>query len=242
MLIAWKLLRRVADGCATFIFVVAVSDPVGHFFIALAEDEGWYAHPSERVAAVMAVISAVAASPWFHWFGGVFIGFAVGFWIDALLQRRLFPNLANQIDRETLAVEAETLAAAISMLLGDYTSRAHVAWHEDASTRPAGMNTGRAMMANQARVQAQAIERYGEKYHKDVWRVIALAQKCIQLDSGDLWKISHGIRFDQIGQVPTLLTKIAAALRHPQPDLPMLNRLSNPAEPPSNLPKPPDTA
>jgi hypothetical protein len=103
------------------------------------------------------------------------------------------------------------------------------------------MADGNALMGNHARIQAQAIERYGEKYHRDVWRVIALAQKCIQLDRGDMWRISHGIRFEQVEQLPMVLTKIAAALRYPQPDLPMLDRLREQisTNPPAALPPSP---
>jgi hypothetical protein len=186
---------------------------------------------------VIAWFTACAGNSWFHWIGGGIIGFAVGAWLDTLLKRQSAKLANNEIDRETLASEAETLAANISALIGDYSGRAQIAWHQDAAT----MRAGRGIFVNTAEIEAKAVERYGEKYHKDVWRVIALAQKCIQLDDRtEIWFASQSFNYRQIEQLPVLLAKIAVNLRHSQPDVPMLERFrpatNLAASPPSQAP------
>jgi hypothetical protein len=194
-----------------------------------------------RGLSALSSIDFLVSNHWYWLAVGAATGLAVGTWLDAFLKRQSIATPSNAIDRQALASEADNLAASISVLVSDYTSRLQIAWHEDSAGLRAAMADGNALMGNHARIQAQAIERYGEKYHRDVWRVIALAQKCIQLDRGDMWRISHGIRFEQVEQLPMVLTKIAAALRYPQPDLPMLDRLREQisTNPPAALPPSP---
>jgi hypothetical protein len=208
-------IKTVALWLAGTVFTVLLVAPVGQFFISLAEEWGWYQHPNAKVATVVAWFTAFAGHSWFHWIGGSIIGFAIGVWLDTLFKRQSATLAINEIDKESLASEAEILAANVSELIGDYSARAQIAWLQD-PTAEGGMRF------KHAEIEAKAIERYGEKYHKDVWRVIALAQKCIELDHGEIWMMSHGINYHLIEQLPILLTKIAVNLRHSQPNLPML--------------------
>ena len=84
----WDTIQKIVAVVATFVFGVAIADPIGHFFIRWAEERGWYDHPSATADTIMNYLSAVAASPWFHWIGGAVIGFAVGAWLDTFLRRR----------------------------------------------------------------------------------------------------------------------------------------------------------
>jgi hypothetical protein len=188
-------------------------------------------------------LDQILTSPWFHWIGGALVGFAAGVWIDVLLKRQTADTSAKEIDKEALAAEAEALAGGISSLVGDYAGRAQIAWHQDAADFRVNMPR-RPMMENKAKIEAAALEKYGEKYHKDVWRIISLARKCTPLDYNLIWLVEHGIRFTNIEQLPSILTKIAVDLRHPQSDIPMIRTLpagiatSPRTAPPASPPQP----
>lgn len=82
------LIQKVALSAAGFVVTVAIGSPVGQFFIALADERGWYQNPSRRLAAMMDVMAAIADSSWFHWIGGAVVGLAIGLWLDRLLRKR----------------------------------------------------------------------------------------------------------------------------------------------------------
>lgn len=67
---------------------VVVVPVAGQFFVSWADEMQWYAHPSERVAAVIAGLNQINSNFWFHWIGGAMLGLAGGVWLDAVLKRR----------------------------------------------------------------------------------------------------------------------------------------------------------
>jgi hypothetical protein len=87
MRIRMSYVRRIALSLVATVFTIAFVAPLGQFFISLAEEYGWYQNPSAKVRTVIAFFAAIASSPWFHWAGGIIIGFAVGVWLDATLKR-----------------------------------------------------------------------------------------------------------------------------------------------------------
>jgi len=99
MSIRWKHVRVVAVWLAGAVATVAVVPLLGQFFVSLADEQGWYAHPSARVHAVLSALTAITASPWFHWLGGATIGFAGGVWLDAIARKRdIQPDLEVTFD------------------------------------------------------------------------------------------------------------------------------------------------
>jgi hypothetical protein len=81
-------IRNGAIYLAGAVVTVAILAPVGQFFISLADEWGWYQHPSAKVAAVLMWLATLTGHAWFHWSGGAIVGFAVGVWLDALMKRR----------------------------------------------------------------------------------------------------------------------------------------------------------
>jgi hypothetical protein len=61
---------------------------VAPLLILRLDKSGFLEHSGEWGAAMVAWLSAVAASPWFHWIGGGVIGFSIGVWLDAVLTNR----------------------------------------------------------------------------------------------------------------------------------------------------------
>lgn len=226
-----KKLRRWALYVASAIALGVVVE----FFIELAKERGLYEEPSSKVATVLSAIQLVTAQSWFPWLAGFAFGLCLGLWVDAALRRReqRDPALpASEIDREALAAEADQLAAKVAALIGEYEGRAAVAWEEDSNS--VTLSRGEARTYKHAEVRARLMEKYGEKYHADVWRIIALARKCISLPYGDIWQISHGASDHDIKQIPRTLSTIAVSLRQPQPDIP----LSMPWDGPNPTPNP----
>ena len=88
MRISRSRIRQVTLYLAGLVVACAVIAPAGQFFIALADERHWYEHPSQQVAALLAFFASLSANPWFHWFGGAIVGFAIGVRMDALLRRR----------------------------------------------------------------------------------------------------------------------------------------------------------
>jgi hypothetical protein len=80
--------RDIALALVGVVLLPIAVNMVGQFFISWAEEKGWYARPAEKMDVMMGWVSALVASSWFHWIGGIIIGFAVGVWIDATLKRR----------------------------------------------------------------------------------------------------------------------------------------------------------
>lgn len=83
MPISRSTIRKIAAA----IGAVVLSPVLGQFFVSLAQGWGWYDAPSRKVAFVTDALSVIAANPWFHWFGGIVVGFVAGIWMI-----RLFPE------------------------------------------------------------------------------------------------------------------------------------------------------
>jgi len=75
--------RWAAVGLVTFTVVTVA----GGFILQLCVGTPWYEHAWDTVAKVTAFVLWVVGSTWFHWIGGMTIGFAVGIWLDDLLRR-----------------------------------------------------------------------------------------------------------------------------------------------------------
>lgn len=82
-----KTVRSVSFGLATIVTTLAVLPVSGEFFVKLAEENGLYERPTERVGSIMSAISDLVGNPVFPWIAGIIIGFAVGVWLDAWMRR-----------------------------------------------------------------------------------------------------------------------------------------------------------
>lgn len=58
----------------------------------MAEENGLYDKPTERVGSAMSGISVLVSHPVFHWTAGILIGFAVGVWLDTWLRKFYHQN------------------------------------------------------------------------------------------------------------------------------------------------------
>lgn len=239
----WRHVRWAFASLASLIITVAIVPPAGQFFISLAEERGLYAHPSASVSVMTDWLVPLTASPWFHWIGGGVVGFTIGVRLDALFKRQSQPPALRQVDRDALAAEAISLADNIAQLVGDYIARDHVASQQRSvigvGSHDEAARVLRNAMAAKAEAEGRFIEKYYEKYHSDVWRVISMAQKCIKLDYGQVWHISHRIGNLDIPLLPKLLMQIAVGLRHTQADVPMTNPLQmfKATNPPESTPQ-----
>jgi hypothetical protein len=83
MRIKWTHIR-IAFSVLAAITVLPV---VGQFFVALADERGWYKHPSEKVAQAVVLMGDLVGAAWFHWTAGILIGLAVGVWLDTIFGR-----------------------------------------------------------------------------------------------------------------------------------------------------------
>jgi hypothetical protein len=88
MRLQWKHIRAVSLGLGAFVAAVAVTAPVGNFFIALAAQHHIYDNPDKTVTDALAWLHGVTTTWWFQWSGGIIVGFALGAWLDALIGRR----------------------------------------------------------------------------------------------------------------------------------------------------------
>ena len=88
----WGILRRMAAGLSTLIVGAIIVGPAGNFVTALFDEWGWLQHPSQRMMAMFAWFISLTAKAWFHWVGGLVIGFSIGAWIDTVVRKRIHPS------------------------------------------------------------------------------------------------------------------------------------------------------
>jgi hypothetical protein len=60
----------------------------GGFFSKLAEEQGWYEHPTARVETVMNWLFGIAFHPAYLFMAGLVLGLALGMWMDLVLRKR----------------------------------------------------------------------------------------------------------------------------------------------------------
>lgn len=186
-----------------------------------------------------------AANPYLAWVvggvAGLVAGFAIGAWVDARLRRReqRFDNVpAMATDREQIATRADALAQKVSDLLADVTERAQTARNTDFNNMREGQRRF-GLRDNHTDVTARCVHRFHTDHLTEFWTVVSLAQKCISLDFGDLWQVSHGLGYHDIQKIPAILAKIAVGLRHPdKPDLPLRRPQLPTFQPTAPLPSP----
>jgi hypothetical protein len=77
-------IRRAALWVAGF----PISAVAAEFCVAVATELGWFSNALQKVTDVTGFLSLLVASPWFHWVGGVAMGFAAGVWFDAFLRKK----------------------------------------------------------------------------------------------------------------------------------------------------------
>lgn len=122
---AWQRIRWAAAVVSTIVLVPVV----GEFFVRLAEEFGWYEHPTATVKLLTRALSDVVGHDLFCWIAGGVLGFTGGVWLDAVVRRRQPATLhAKEIDREALAAEAEGVSKAVATLLGEYYARSAQEW------------------------------------------------------------------------------------------------------------------
>lgn len=76
-------IRWASAGLVTFTVVTVA----GGFVLQLCAVAPWYEHAWDTVARITAIVLGIVGSAWFHWIGGLSVGFAVGIWLDDLLRR-----------------------------------------------------------------------------------------------------------------------------------------------------------
>ena len=85
---ARRFLRMASLGLLALFFMPVMVAIIGEFFIEWAKQGGWYANPSERVGAVIALANTLISTPWFQWLVFSIGGFAIGVWVDYFTRRR----------------------------------------------------------------------------------------------------------------------------------------------------------
>ena len=137
----------------------------------------------------------------------------------------------KQIDRESLAEQAEQLSAAIAALSSEYEAKKRLAWHKESERMMSSRSNKRTTSRDEGiELEAKVIERYGDKYKADVWRVLVMAAYCGVVQEKDLWRFRHGMSSaHDLDGVHQILTKVAVELRYPQLSLPMESATNPPA-------------
>lgn len=115
------LIKKIVLGFAAFVGTAVAVPLVGQFFISLAEEWGLYKQPSARLAVVIAWLADLTSQSWFHWIGGILIGFAAGVWLDALMKRREVTLLVPEIDERKLVPEVQELTSDVSAPVASVT-------------------------------------------------------------------------------------------------------------------------
>jgi hypothetical protein len=83
-----RILRWLALGISSLLVLPIIGGVAGEFFIELARERGWYDHPSQRLDAAVSTFSAFVTQPWFLVVTALFVGLALGAWLDLLLRRQ----------------------------------------------------------------------------------------------------------------------------------------------------------
>ncbi|MBY0582357.1 MAG: hypothetical protein K2P68_05480 [Sphingomonas sp.] len=202
---------------------------IGQFFIQVAQDKGWYTRAGHKWDVAMTFL----LSSWTLYPATLLAGFVVGLWVDAILAKRERKPLEEEaqrhyIDRLALALEAEILSREIAALAGAGQARAAIAWQEDTSEMISrGPEEPRRPTRDRSvSERAKIIEKYGEKYHADAWRIIDAAGRLMPLDRNDVWQVSHLLHggYD-IDKMSSYLMRIANGLRYPnEPQLPEIDK------------------
>ncbi len=119
-----NLARRILSWLAGSLLLAIVSGVVGEFFTALARENGWYQHPSERLDAAMTAFSSFVTHSSFLTATAGIVGLAVGMWMDTVLRRislQRFPlNIPGQAlspGREPADVAESTIEAQYDLML-----------------------------------------------------------------------------------------------------------------------------
>jgi hypothetical protein len=91
--IGWGHVRRTGGYLTGLVVACAIVAPIGNFFIVWANQNGWYEDPNRTVRAViqfltwgLGYLTIITSSGWFHWIGGIIIGFTVGVYLDAIMR------------------------------------------------------------------------------------------------------------------------------------------------------------
>jgi hypothetical protein len=106
----WKHVRAVSLAAGAFVVAVAITAPVGQFFIAWATQHHFYDNPDKTVTDVLSWLHAVTSSWWFEWVGGLIVGFAAGAWLDSIFGVRRSAQTAasaSASDAESALAEPE---------------------------------------------------------------------------------------------------------------------------------------
>jgi hypothetical protein len=102
-----NLARRILSWLAGSLLLAIVSGVVGEFFTALARENGWYQHPSERLDAAMNAFSSFVTHSSFLTATAGIVGLAVGMWMDTILRRSSLQRAPVNLSGQALAPEHE---------------------------------------------------------------------------------------------------------------------------------------
>lgn len=208
-------IRSALAALSALIMVPIVSE----FAIEYARQKGLYADPAGTVGRAMTSLTALAQS---HSFQLLVVGvccFTTGVWADWLLSRiqmeRHFFSVRKKIsphEREALALRLEDLSQKIASLVGEFQGPIQKAWWEGSHVA-------------KAEVEGKLLERYAHRYQAQVWAAIAAARKCVSIERGEYWRISHGARGEHdLAELCQFLTALAADVRNSNPTLPLRHR------------------
>jgi len=228
MLPTRTVLKKITTWVLGAVVVAIIVAVVGQWFIQVATDKGWYRNAGRRWDGVMNALLSL----WVLFPTSILAGFVGGLWADARLAKKERTPLEDEarqhfIDRIALAKDAEALAREISALAGQGHARHAIAWQEDTEHfRSVAISSPGPMRDRSTRERAVVIERYGEKYHADAWRIINVAGRVIPLDTGDIWKLQHILQSGhEIESMANFLMAISNELQYPnEPLVPMQDR------------------
>lgn len=171
----------------------------------------------------MTWLASWAALPGFGFVAGLVLGLTAGVWLDHLLRRREAPDPAPEIDREALAREADDLSRKIMELVADYQARLQAAWLDDCRA-----TQGR--RERQDEYEAMKFRAFCERYWPRYQDILHRARKAVSLNADNAWRVRGRLSGRDLGEMAAYLTKLAAELRYPHPDLPMHSPMQVEAE------------
>ena len=230
MLLHRPAILKLVVGIAVPFILAAVVEPL---VFQTLQDHGALKNPETWTWAAFVFLTRVFETRWFQILTALVVGVGLGSCLDTLLRRReSLPieaqSVQDRIDRLQLADEARALSRHISALLGESSENAVIANNDDMNQFRTNPGT---IWERRTRIEARAVGKFHEKYYSEFRRIIATAQKCVALDFGQIWHLSHGMsHYSDIQRVPDVLEKIAVDLNHPQPDIPMIRMLPTKAD------------
>jgi hypothetical protein len=81
------LLRKISAWIASLVLLPLILAPLGQFLTEIAQENGLYNNPSNRVGAIMRALSDFVLQSWVLILAAFLVGLTIGLWADYLLRR-----------------------------------------------------------------------------------------------------------------------------------------------------------